>query len=48
MEAKKKRLAEIRDLHKPINPEELKEHEKKFIENLRALSEKSSSQKEKF
>ncbi|EAS05301.2 hypothetical protein TTHERM_01020690 (macronuclear) [Tetrahymena thermophila SB210] len=45
LQEKKKRLAEIRDFHKPINPDELKEHEKRFYENLRALSEKSQSQK---
>ncbi|KAL4467527.1 hypothetical protein ABPG72_004595 [Tetrahymena utriculariae] len=45
LEQKKKRLAEIRDFHKPINPDELKEHEKRFYENLRALSEKSQAQK---
>ncbi|KAL4428877.1 hypothetical protein ABPG74_001364 [Tetrahymena malaccensis] len=45
LEQKKKRLAEIRDFHKPINPDELKEHEKRFYENLRAFSEKSQSQK---
>ena len=35
LEDKKKVLAEIRQFHKPLNKEELIEHEKQYIENMK-------------
>lgn len=48
LEVKKKRLAEIRDFHKPINFEDIKQHKKKIDDKLKLISDKVSSQKDTF
>lgn len=46
MEKRKRHLQSLRDLHKPLNHEEILEHGKKFEETLKEKLEKKRKERE--